>query len=53
MAVLWSLGPLKTKMAAAMAFMDFADKVVLEMNKRNALEPTKRVEITNMNGCST
>ena len=38
---------------AAMAFMDFADKVVLEMNKRNALEPTKRVEITNMNGCST
>lgn len=38
---------------AAMAFMDFADKVVIEMNKRNALEPTKRVEITNMNGCST
>ncbi len=38
---------------AAEAFMDFADKVVVEMNKRNALEPTKKVEITNMNGCST
>jgi ATP-binding protein involved in chromosome partitioning len=38
---------------AAMAYMDLADKTVVEMNKRNALEPTKKVEITNMNGCST
>jgi ATP-binding protein involved in chromosome partitioning len=39
--------------SAAEAFLDFADKVVLEMNKRNTLEPTKKVEIINMNGCST
>ena len=37
----------------AIAFLDFADKVVEEMNKRNELEPTKRVEITNTKGCST
>ena len=38
---------------AAIAFLDFADRVVEEMNKRNQLDPTKRVEITNTNGCST
>ena len=37
----------------AIAYLDFADKVVEEMNKRNKLEATKRVEITNNNGCST
>jgi ATP-binding protein involved in chromosome partitioning len=38
---------------AAIAFLDFADRVVEEMNKRNQLDATKRVEITNTNGCST
>ena len=38
---------------AAIIFLDFADKVVKEMNKRNQFEDTKRVEITNTNGCST
>ncbi|MDA9898176.1 Mrp/NBP35 family ATP-binding protein [Flavobacteriales bacterium] len=37
----------------AEAFLDFADKVVEEMNKRNQSDATKRVEITNTNGCST
>lgn len=36
------------------AFMDFADRVVIEVEKRNKkLSPTEKVEITNMNGCST
>lgn len=36
------------------AFMDFADNVIKEVEKRNnLLAPTKKVEITNMNGCST
>ena len=38
---------------AAIAFLDFADRVVEEMYKRNQLDATKRVEITNTNGCST
>ena len=38
---------------SAIIFLDFADKVVEEMNKRNQFEDTKRVEITNRNGCST
>jgi len=38
----------------AKAFMDFADNVIKEVEKRNeALAPTEKVEITNMNGCST
>ena len=37
----------------AIAYLDFADKIKEEMNKRNKLEATKRVEITNNNGCST
>ena len=37
----------------AAAFMDFADKVVKQMNIRNKFEPTKIVEITTMNGCSS
>lgn len=36
------------------AFMDFTDNVIKEVEKRNELlAPTKKVEITNMNGCST
>tara|TARA_A100001388_G_scaffold259252_1_gene226426 strand:- start:2634 stop:3758 length:1125 start_codon:yes stop_codon:yes gene_type:complete len=38
---------------SATIFLDFADKVVKEMKKRNQHEDTKRVEITNTNGCST
>ena len=38
---------------SAIIFLDFAEKVVEEMNKRNQFEDTKRVEITNTNGCST
>lgn len=34
-------------------FISLADKVVQEINKRNEKEPTKKVEITTMNGCST
>ena len=37
----------------AKAFMDFAENVVEQMNKRNKLEPTKIVEITTLNGCSS
>lgn len=38
----------------AKAFMDFADSVIKEVEKRNeAFAPTEKVEITNMNGCST
>lgn len=37
----------------AVAFMDFADNVVQQMNNRNKFEPTKIVEITTMNGCSS
>jgi len=37
----------------ATAFLNLADRVVVEMNKRNQLEPTQKVEITNKNGCST
>ena len=38
----------------AKAFMDFADNVVKAVAARNeSLDPTKKVEITNMNGCST
>ena len=38
----------------AKAFMDFAENVIAQVNLRNEkLEPTKKVEITNMDGCST
>ncbi|MCB9360483.1 MAG: Mrp/NBP35 family ATP-binding protein [Flavobacteriales bacterium] len=38
----------------AKAFMDFAENVITQVNLRNEkLDPTKKVEITNMNGCST
>jgi ATP-binding protein involved in chromosome partitioning len=38
----------------AKAFNQFAENVIIEVDKRNALlEPTKKVEITNMKGCST
>ena len=37
----------------ANSFVQLAENVVVEMNKRNELEPTKRVEITTMSGCST
>jgi len=37
----------------AQSFVDLADNVVLAMNERNKLEPTKKVEITTMSGCST
>ena len=38
----------------AKAFMEFADNVIAQINLRNEkLDPTKKVEITNMNGCST
>lgn len=37
----------------ANSFVQLAENVVLEMNERNKLEPTKRVEITTMSGCST
>lgn len=38
----------------AKAFMDFAENVIAQVNLRNEkLDPTKKVEITNMNGCST
>ncbi len=37
----------------AQSFVDLADNVVVEMNKRNELAPTKKVEITTMSGCST
>jgi ATP-binding protein involved in chromosome partitioning len=37
----------------AKAFMDFADNVIKAVNERNEkLDPTKKVEITNMDGCS-
>lgn len=36
------------------AFLAFADKVIEQVELRNqAMEPTKKVEITNMTGCST
>ena len=34
-------------------FISLADNVVQEINKRNEKEPTKKVEITTINGCST
>jgi ATP-binding protein involved in chromosome partitioning len=37
----------------ANSFVQLAENVVIEMNERNKLEPTKRVEITTMSGCST
>ncbi len=38
----------------AKAFMDFAENVIAQVNLRNKeLEPTQKVEITNMDGCST
>ena len=37
----------------ANCFVDLADNIVLAMNERNKLEPTKKVEITTMKGCST
>jgi ATP-binding protein involved in chromosome partitioning len=38
----------------AIAFNEFADNVVKEVELRNKeIEPTKKVEITNMDGCST
>ncbi len=38
----------------AKAFNQFAENVIAEVDKRNKkLAPTKKVEITNMNGCST
>lgn len=38
----------------AKAFLDFADNVVKAVAARNEkLDPTKKVEITNMDGCST
>jgi ATP-binding protein involved in chromosome partitioning len=38
----------------AKAFMEFAENVITQVNLRNEeLEPTKKVEITNMDGCST
>lgn len=37
----------------AQSFVDLAENVVTEMNKRNELAPTKKVEITTMSGCST
>jgi ATP-binding protein involved in chromosome partitioning len=37
----------------ANSFVQLAENVVVEMNERNKLEPTKKVEITTMSGCST
>ena len=38
----------------AIAFKTFAENVITEVKKRNdLLSPTKKVEITNMDGCST
>lgn len=38
----------------AIAFNDFADNVITQINIRNIeKDPTKKVEITNMDGCST
>ena len=38
----------------AIAFNDFADKVIRAVDKRNELQnPTQKVEITNTSGCST
>lgn len=38
----------------AIAFNDFADNVISQVNIRNIeKDPTKKVEITNMDGCST
>ncbi|MGC6429033.1 MAG: Mrp/NBP35 family ATP-binding protein [Flavobacteriales bacterium] len=37
----------------ANCFVDLADNIVLAMNERNKLEPTKKVEIITMKGCST
>ena len=38
----------------AIAFNDFADNVITQVNIRNIeKDPTKKVEITNMDGCST
>ncbi len=40
--------------AQALAFKVFAENVVTEVNNRNEkLDPTQKVEITNMDGCST
>jgi ATP-binding protein involved in chromosome partitioning len=40
--------------AQAIAFSSFADNVITEVNNRNEeLDPTQKVEITNMDGCST
>ena len=39
--------------AQAKAFISFAENVISEVNKRNEkLNPTQKVEITNMDGCS-
>ena len=37
----------------ALSFVNLAENVVVQMNERNKLEPTKKVEITTMSGCST
>ena len=38
----------------AKAFMEFAENVIIQVDLRNEkLSPTKKVEITNMDGCST
>lgn len=38
----------------ALAFLDFADKVIEQVELRNNnIDPTKKVEITNSQGCST
>ena len=37
----------------ALSFVNLAENVVVQMNERNKFEPTKKVEITTMSGCST
>jgi ATP-binding protein involved in chromosome partitioning len=37
----------------ALSFVNLAENVVVQMNERNKLEHTKKVEITTMSGCST
>jgi ATP-binding protein involved in chromosome partitioning len=37
----------------ALSFVNLAENVVIQMNERNKLDPTKKVEITTMSGCST
>ena len=45
---------LQEKTPQALAFLDFADKVIEQVELRNNnIDPTKKVEITNSQGCST